>query len=213
MFVVFQTIVRFRAGGDEGTAALLERTVYPEEVTHCAAGVRWLTWLHSQAHAGAEARDTCGEPTAGDSSRRAGAGAARQAEPEGAEAGELHTALRSGTRRDGGPGHANQQASEKAGEPGAALSSRDSSEGDAEHAAQRSAERGAPGDLSSVPERLDWMAEGRRYATVEAWFHDLVRKHFWGGLKAPFNESARHEAGLMPSWYLPLAKLTEAGKP
>ena len=30
--VLPQTIARFRAGGDEATAALLERTVYPEEV-------------------------------------------------------------------------------------------------------------------------------------------------------------------------------------
>ncbi|GJP40046.1 hypothetical protein CLOM_g24336 [Closterium sp. NIES-68] len=43
--VVPQTIERFRAGGDSETAELLERVVYPEEITHCAAGRRWFTFL------------------------------------------------------------------------------------------------------------------------------------------------------------------------
>jgi len=36
-----QTIARFRSNGDPETADVLESTVYPEEVTHCAAGLRW----------------------------------------------------------------------------------------------------------------------------------------------------------------------------
>lgn len=40
-----QTIARFRAGGDETTATLLESVILPEEVSHCAKGVRWFTWL------------------------------------------------------------------------------------------------------------------------------------------------------------------------
>jgi len=36
-----QTIARFRSNGDPETAEVLEGTVYPEEVTHCAAGLRW----------------------------------------------------------------------------------------------------------------------------------------------------------------------------
>ena len=39
------TISRFCAGGDEQTAKLLEDIIYPEEVTHCAAGVRWFRFL------------------------------------------------------------------------------------------------------------------------------------------------------------------------
>ncbi len=38
-----------RRHGDLSTTALLEGTIYPEEVTHCAAGVRWLTHLHRTA--------------------------------------------------------------------------------------------------------------------------------------------------------------------
>ncbi|XP_050212296.1 uncharacterized protein LOC126662372 [Mercurialis annua] len=39
------TISRFRNGGDSETADLLERVVYPEEVTHCAAGIKWFKYL------------------------------------------------------------------------------------------------------------------------------------------------------------------------
>lgn len=39
------TIVRFRNGGDNQTAELLEKVVYPEEITHCAAGVKWFRYL------------------------------------------------------------------------------------------------------------------------------------------------------------------------
>lgn len=39
------TISRFRKGGDDQTADLLEKVVYPEEISHCAAGVKWFKYL------------------------------------------------------------------------------------------------------------------------------------------------------------------------
>lgn len=39
------TIQKFRNGDDAPSGDLLEKIVYPEEVTHCAAGVRWFTYL------------------------------------------------------------------------------------------------------------------------------------------------------------------------
>ncbi|HEX7775502.1 MAG TPA: DUF455 family protein, partial [Parvibaculum sp.] len=39
----------------------------------------------------------------------------------------------------------------------------------------------------------------------EETFHALVRKHFRGLLKPPFNTEAREAAGLMPQFYEPLA--------
>lgn len=39
------TISRFHNGGDKKTAELLETVVYPEEITHCAAGVKWFNYL------------------------------------------------------------------------------------------------------------------------------------------------------------------------
>jgi len=38
-------------------------------------------------------------------------------------------------------------------------------------------------------------------------FQDLVRRHFKGGLKPPFNDRARSEAGLTPGFYRPLVRL------
>ncbi|KAL3520812.1 hypothetical protein ACH5RR_018961 [Cinchona calisaya] len=43
--VIPTTISRFRNGGDDQTADLLEKVVYPEEITHCAAGVKWFSYL------------------------------------------------------------------------------------------------------------------------------------------------------------------------
>lgn len=43
-------------------------------------------------------------------------------------------------------------------------------------------------------------------------FHDLVRKHFHGALKPPFNEEKRAEAGLPPDFYWPLAEEAAARK-
>ncbi|SFR78097.1 ferritin-like domain-containing protein [Sphingomonas jatrophae] len=40
----------------------------------------------------------------------------------------------------------------------------------------------------------------------------LVRKHFRGTLKPPFNDSARGQAGLTPNWYAPLALVEPAGQ-
>ncbi|KAL5974575.1 hypothetical protein ACLOJK_031245 [Asimina triloba] len=39
------TISRFRNGGDDRTADLLETIVYREEITHCAAGIKWFKYL------------------------------------------------------------------------------------------------------------------------------------------------------------------------
>lgn len=44
--------------------------------------------------------------------------------------------------------------------------------------------------------------EGR---PIEATFHTLVRTHFRGSIKPPFNDRARAEAGLTPGFYKPLA--------
>lgn len=41
----------------------------------------------------------------------------------------------------------------------------------------------------------------------EPTFHDLVRNHFRGSVKPPFNDKARAEAGLTPGFYKPLSAL------
>lgn len=49
-----------------------------------------------------------------------------------------------------------------------------------------------------------WMVEARQHGTVEQWFHALVRAHFKGNTKPPFNELAREQAGFTAAWYKPL---------
>lgn len=51
--IVF-TIEKMRRAGDGESAALLRDVILKEEITHCAAGVRWLTWLHEKALTAAE---------------------------------------------------------------------------------------------------------------------------------------------------------------
>lgn len=49
---------------------------------------------------------------------------------------------------------------------------------------------------------------GLEYKAPESEFHRLVRQYFKGGLKAPFNDKARSEAGLTPGFYKPLCAIT-----
>ncbi|KAL4576784.1 hypothetical protein LXL04_012883 [Taraxacum kok-saghyz] len=51
------TISRFRNGGDNQTADLLEKVVYPEEITHCAAGVKWFKYLCARSCGDEESDD------------------------------------------------------------------------------------------------------------------------------------------------------------
>ncbi|ABP00053.1 predicted protein [Ostreococcus lucimarinus CCE9901] len=46
--VLPQTIGKFRRNGDEASATLLETVIYPEEITHCASGLRWFKYLHAR---------------------------------------------------------------------------------------------------------------------------------------------------------------------
>ncbi|CAI8598392.1 unnamed protein product [Vicia faba] len=53
------TISRFRSGGDDTTADLLEAVVYPEEITHCAAGVKWFKYLCQRPRNPASEQESC----------------------------------------------------------------------------------------------------------------------------------------------------------
>ena len=195
---------RFRAGGDEATAALLEATVYPEEVTHCAAGVRWLTWLHRQAHAasapGGQLPPADDAVTAADTAATARSVSAVRsptaADPSVDDVLALADQLNERCRWEAGavlesdrrPGHAAYCACCGPG----ALETDELEEFQLDEAGCKGTQ--------------DWARDARQFATVEEWFHALVRRHFFGALKGPFNEVARHEAGFRSEWYLPLAE-------
>ena len=51
-----------------------------------------------------------------------------------------------------------------------------------------------------------FLCERERLAP-EPTFHDLVRRHFRGSVRPPFNDKARAEAGLSPGFYKPLSAL------
>lgn len=112
------TIFRFRNGGDNETADLLENVVYPEEITHCAAGVKWFKYLCLRCRNPASDRDCL-----------------------------------------------------------------------------VSKEGGLEGSESIFADNEEVIKK----------FHDVVRAHFRGPLKPPFNEEARKAAGFGPQWYEPLS--------
>ncbi|MFN3642368.1 MAG: ferritin-like domain-containing protein [Gemmobacter sp.] len=51
---------------------------------------------------------------------------------------------------------------------------------------------------------------GRHDRDPKAVFHSLVRRHFHGTLKPPFNEEKRAEAGIPPDFYWPLTEPADA---
>tara|TARA_B100000678_G_scaffold210447_1_gene177951 strand:- start:1475 stop:2164 length:690 start_codon:yes stop_codon:yes gene_type:complete len=51
---------------------------------------------------------------------------------------------------------------------------------------------------------FEYVCEADRIAPETAW-RDLVRRYFRGAVKPPFNDSARHRAGLTRDYYAPLA--------
>ena len=113
------TISRFHNGGDDDTADLLEMVVYPEEITHCAAGVKWFKYLCLRSRNPALYQDSLAF--------------------QESEAGRSETPV----------------------------------EEESEEVIQK--------------------------------FHAIVRTHFRGPLKPPFNVKARKAAGFGPQWYEPLA--------
>ena len=52
---------------------------------------------------------------------------------------------------------------------------------------------------------FNWLC-GRDGTDPKEVFHSLVRRYFHGGLKPPFNEEKRADAGLPPDFYWPLAE-------
>jgi hypothetical protein len=60
-------------------------------------------------------------------------------------------------------------------------------------------------ECKECSETPTWAQEALMFKVVEEWFHFVVRRHFHGNLKPPFNEHAREQAGFDKSWYMPLA--------
>ncbi|GIL47801.1 hypothetical protein Vafri_3912 [Volvox africanus] len=180
--VLPSTIAKFANNGDNESAALLRDVIYPEEISHCGAGVRWIKYLYGVAHG---AQDPPSEPA-----KVAGT----DTEADGTVEGQL--------------------ARLQVEEGGAAPQETGSAENCCQSRDHGHCADGVCGSSDSDPQlsstaSSSWMADARKYGSVEAWFHSLVRAHFWGALKPPFNEEARAKAGFGPEWYLPLSVPTQ----
>ena len=134
----------------------LQNVILAEEVSHCAAGVRWLRHLHAVA---------------------------RQSGGQGVDA-----AAENGEQQQ----QQQQQPAAGAEQQVAAGAERQRAAGGVPRPAAGGEQRPA-----ALPE---WAAEAARHASVETWFHSLIRKHFRGPLKPPFNDDARAQAGFGPEW-------------
>jgi uncharacterized ferritin-like protein (DUF455 family) len=60
------------------------------------------------------------------------------------------------------------------------------------------------GHVAAGKRWFDFLCARRGLDPVTAW-QDLVRRHFKGRLKPPFNEAGRSEAGFSAAFYAPLA--------
>jgi len=172
--VLPQTIARFRNGGDSATADLLLSTVYPEEVSHCMVGTKWLTWLfqhpnHTAALSGDLIVSHALSPP--------------EATP-GSDIAAVKAQSATSVRRSATP-----QPKARTDVPAAALPGVPQTA--PAEAAEPNSNGGAKGsDLSPL-----------QFDTVQSWFQALVKTYFQGNLKGPFNEEARSRAGFDPTWY------------
>ncbi|KAL6593972.1 hypothetical protein ACP70R_048873 [Stipagrostis hirtigluma subsp. patula] len=179
------TISRFRAGRDEQTAKLLEDVIYPEEITHCAAGVKWFRYLclrsdidNSASNSVAQSEPHCTElPEVGTTDKKV-----QDFEDEPT------SRLPQGQNGDG---KTVQQMED-------VLASKVAQGDISDEQAAQQVEDG----LAKC--KLGDSVDEDEAAVIRA-FHRIVREYFRGPLKPPFNTEARKAAGFEPAWYEPLA--------
>ena len=174
------TIGKFRNGGDDASADLLEHVIYPEEVTHCAAGVRWFTFLCAR-------RDASVGDTHVDAVNlwegQAPLDTERAVENEKYAADAAAAAARAKQER-------------LFSEPNVAEASAEKNLSSAREALAREV-------FASKRRRNPEPPLGEDASVIER-FHRIVWRHFRGVLKPPFNDAARAKAGFGKEWYEPL---------
>lgn len=142
-----------------------------EEISHCAAGVRWLKYLFELA------RNLQGaQPLQQQSNSHAGqqqTSSSQQQQQQQLEA-EQHSAASCGA---GGTA-----AAATSDDAGASASAAAVNGGGAAAATNGHCSCSNGGEGGSCAE-LDWVADALQHSSVEAWFHSLIRRHFKGSLK------------------------------
>ena len=170
-----------------------------EEIAHCAAGVRWLTYLHAQALTAHRKQQhdmnqqmlnvTLAEPCS--SSDTSSISSSRPKQSADLALGMLHKSKAchpseqndyeacSSTATNGMSVIESAQA--------AATVMQTTHDGHEAHAASEPEAKGSfPQAAKGTSGRMAlhaWQADAVKYATAEEWFHSLVRAHFKGSLK------------------------------
>ena len=159
-----------------------------EEVAHCAAGVRWLTYLHSQACSAACMHDT---PQLVAQLQNASLAHSLHANQPNVDTSNPHRTCSPILGPDRGQEYlastqpAPTAAAAHVSEPMHQLGANGvSCSGQSHCAAPESATGSHARKATSGSAKLhDWQADAQQYSTVEEWFHALVRAHFKGSLK------------------------------
>lgn len=202
--VLPQTISRFRAGGDDTTADLLECIIYEEEISHCRAGVRWFTYLCRREHeVGKQGSLEEGGPCSSLSIKESmGQSQLLSSDPQGGTPTPVVDELEplDGTVPISTPATARDVIADLV-RCRVSGTYRTAEEMGVARGMQEGEGRQAGGVLAAAPE-----GDGHLEEKVVEEFHRTVRKYFRGRLKPPFNEGARAAAGFGPQWYLPLAE-------
>ncbi len=170
-----------------------------EEIAHCAAGVRWLTYLHTQALTANHGQEhdvkqqlrnvTLAEPCSSSDSSSVSSSRPMQPADLALDVQHKNKACHPCER------NVNQTCSTAAAN---GMSVTESTQAAAtvmqtscdSHAAHAASEPEAKGSYSQAAKGTSgkmalhaWQADAVKYATVEEWFHSLVRAHFKGSLK------------------------------
>lgn len=160
-----------------------------EEIAHCAAGVRWLTYLHRQACSAVSTHDSVGlaaqlQHTNLASNVPVGHSKVDNSSLQNTCSHELHPATTTpaldaaaGSTHEPMQGACANGVSCDGQRPGAAPGRGTDSQATSQ----------ATSHLPCIP---NWQADAQRYSTVEEWFHALVRAHFKGSLKVCSMDSA-----------------------
>lgn len=151
-----------------------------EEIAHCAAGVRWLTWLHTQAslaclHANPQ-RATCQQNVS-----LAQNAQAIQDTPSSQDS-TCSPSLDLDSKRESTDTVSTAAAAASTSDPvhvkGVLVG------GQKESAAPRCIDSSCAEEAQTHEGKIpDWQADAQQYGTVEEWFHALVHAHFKGSLK------------------------------
>lgn len=159
--------------------------VLQEEISHCAAGVQWLNYLHQSA--GNVQRE---EQEAGNSGQLIAASATVDEAVDGEQQDQPEAVCSPGVQKAGAE---RNTAAAAAAALGAATGPSSCCAGvsvpvdDADNMHQ-----GIDGASS-----YDWRQDAQQHATVEDWFHSLVRGHFKGSLKVRLHVSRMYCACLL----------------